>query len=398
MAEGRADLGWRLLSEMGRQITVRPKAGSAAGACNVSVALVRIDQAPIRDAVAADCTSAMARLERARIGWHKFERQDKPAFVRWRAREFGALLSTARDVEERIRESQILIHEVEMEMRRAIQDPYSAYQRVMFRRANPAAAAREVAGESDKPATARKLSEFEKETLFQDWVQKFLGTNPQKMDDDAYETTFEVFKSHMFGAGRTGASSLNGDLSSPARMCSKAHAIDDEDAVTGGQPEDRSGLDPRIKALYRRLVRRLHPDLRADGSASVSTLWHDVQEAYDASDVARMELLVALSDLQAKKPAEGTTLSEMHSVLTELNRSVAALEKSLLEAEEEDAWDFARTGPNDDVRLQVERQLETDLAGRTKRLDLLTSTIADWARGPIVNRKVRQIGHRTVAS
>jgi hypothetical protein len=41
----------------------------------------------------------MARLERARIGWHRFERHDKPAFVRWRAREFGALLSKAREVD-----------------------------------------------------------------------------------------------------------------------------------------------------------------------------------------------------------------------------------------------------------------------------------------------------------
>ena len=59
----------------------------------------------------------MDRLEKARVVWHRFEREDKPAFVRWRAREFGTLLSQAREVEVRIRESQALVHEVEMEMR-----------------------------------------------------------------------------------------------------------------------------------------------------------------------------------------------------------------------------------------------------------------------------------------
>src|SRR6476661_2986558 len=92
-------------------------------------AIVLINQEPLREQAAADCSAAMACLKRVRASWHHFERKDKPAFVRWRAREFGALLSEAREVEDRIRESQTLIHEVEMEMRRRFQDAHTAYQR-----------------------------------------------------------------------------------------------------------------------------------------------------------------------------------------------------------------------------------------------------------------------------
>src|SRR5258705_4675579 len=99
--------------------------------------IVWIDQAPLRANAAAECTDMMVRLERARLGGLQFEGQAKPAFVRWRAREFGALLSTARDVEDKIRDAQNLIHEVEIEMRRHIQDPHSAYRRVLLRRENP---------------------------------------------------------------------------------------------------------------------------------------------------------------------------------------------------------------------------------------------------------------------
>src|SRR2546429_5547682 len=102
--------------------------------------IVWIEQAPLRASAAGECTDMMARLEQARLCWHQFERQDKPAFVRWRARAVGALLSTARDVEDKIRDAQNLIHEVEMEMRRKIQDPHSAYRRVLFRRENPGVA------------------------------------------------------------------------------------------------------------------------------------------------------------------------------------------------------------------------------------------------------------------
>ena len=161
--------------------------------------LILIDQGPLRETAAAECTRAMAGLERARLGWHRFERKDKPAFIRWRAREFGALLSSAREVEVQIRDGQALVHEVEMEMRRGFQDAHSAYQRVMFRRSNPSAAPEEEAeAHRNGDRASEKLSDFEKEALFQEWVQRSLGTNPDKMDDEAYSATFEAFKSHMF--------------------------------------------------------------------------------------------------------------------------------------------------------------------------------------------------------
>jgi hypothetical protein len=151
--------------------------------------------------------------------------------------------------------------------------------------------------------------------------------------------------------------------------------------------EEPAPIDARVKALYRRLVRRLHPDLRADGSATVSMLWHEVQEAYAASDVARMEILLALSDIEAQRTHD-QSISQMQLVLADLDRSLRALEKNLEEAEGEDAWDFARIGPTPELRLRVERQLQRDLAARTRRLELLTRTLAEWAAGPIANRAV----------
>jgi hypothetical protein len=347
--------------------------------------IVLVDQEPLRERVAAECSEAMARLERARGGWHHFERKDKPAFARWRAREFGALLSTAREVETQIRDCQTLLHEVEMEMRRGFQDAHSAYLRVMFRRTNPSAAPieDEAVGSRERRGNARKLSDFEKEALFQEWVKSSLGTSPDKMDDEACATTFEAFKSHMF---RSPAEERPPNI---AQAGERPPVSPRECSIPVGMAEDEATpVDARVKELYRRLVRRLHPDLRADGSAAVSVLWHEVQEAYAAGDVARMEILLALSDIQANRTAE-QSLSQMHVVLVELERSTCALEKSLLEAEGEEAWDFARVGPRVDLRVRVERQLKADLAGRTRRLDLLTMTIAEWAQGPLANRVVR---------
>jgi hypothetical protein len=373
---------------MSRERTVRkPKAGSKNDSRGASC-IVLIDQEPLREAAAADCTNAMARLERARIGWHRFERKDKPAFVRWRAREFGALLSRAREVEAQIRDCQALVHEVEMEMRRDFQDAHSAYQRVIFRRENPSAA-REEDDEAPREGNeaSRKLSDFEKEALFQDWVKKSLGTNPDKMDDKAYSTTFEAFKSHMF----------RGPVEEPRPRNSYRAARKAPIARENPAEEAAAPLDLRVKELYRILVRRLHPDLRADASAAVSELWHEVQEAYAAADVAHMEILLALIDIESNNTGAQTSIGQMREVLSELERALRALEKSLLEAEGEDAWNFAQSGPNSDLRLRVQRQLKSDLAARTMCLDVLTRTIADWARGPIANRKVIPARHRQFA-
>jgi hypothetical protein len=340
--------------------------------------LVLVEQEPLRETAAADCTGTKARLERARVAWHRFERKDKPAFVRWRAREFGALLSKAREVETQIRDAQTLVHEVEMEMRRGFQDAHSAYQRVMFRRENPSVALEEeVEGPREARGASRKLSDFEEEALFQEWVQRSLGTNPDKMDDDAYSTTFEAFKSHMFRSAPEEAQARN-----IYRPSAKKRIREEEEV------EEERMVDPRVKELYRILVRRLHPDLRDDASAAVSTLWHEVQDAYAASDVAHLEILLALIDIESNNMGAQTSIGQMRAILVELARALRALKKSLLEAEGEDAWNFAQSGPNADLRLRVERQLKSDLAGRTVRLDVLKKTIAAWAHGPIANRKI----------
>lgn len=345
--------------------------------------VVVIDQQPLREAAAADCTTAMARLESARVGWHQFEHKDKPAFARWRAREFGPLLSRAREVEAQIRDHQALIDEVETEMRRLFQDPHTAYQRVMFRRADPAAAAAQEAARARSGGSdaTRNLSEFEQEALFQEWVQRSLGTNPDKMDDEAYSTSFEAFKTHMFRSAPPEPQAHNAH-----RRPEPQRSHDDSEADEA--PEEHIEPDARVKELYRTLVRRLHPDVRRDGSAAVSALWHEVQEAYAASDVARMEILLALCEIGANPMSDDTSLSQMRAVFGELSRALRALEMSLEEAEREDAWDFARVGATDNLRARVERELRAELAIRTARRDVLAKTIAEWSQPPTYNREV----------
>ena len=346
-----------------------PRKGKTVG--RIAWNVVLIDQVPLRRGAAADCSAAMARLEKLRVAWNRFERKDKPSFVRWRAREFGPLLSELRDVELQLRDHESLVHEVEMEMRRGFYDPQTAYQRVMFRRKNPEAVAEPPPQprSKERPGEERKLTEFEQEALFQEWVRKVIGTNPDKLDDKAYSTTFEAFKSHMF-RNRPPEPPPSDNFRRAERERRKTAEVEPAPAAT----------DPRVKEIYRLLVRRLHPDLRADGSATVSALWHEVQEAYAATDIAHLEILLALSDIESERLSDQTSVSQMRAVFAELERAVFALEDSLRQARNDNAWNFAQAGAGPNLRLEVERELEANLRLRSERLKLLRQTIDAWSR------------------
>ncbi|HEX8077861.1 MAG TPA: hypothetical protein VF511_08605, partial [Chthoniobacterales bacterium] len=254
--------------------------------------------------------------------------------------------------------------------RRGFYDPKTAYQRVLFRRANPGAAPENPQPRSKREAgEEQKLTEFEQETLFQEWVRKFIGTNPDKLDDTAYSTTFEAFKSHMF---RSRPPEPPPSQNFRRAEQERRRPVEEE----AGAP----AIDPRVKELYRLLVRRLHPDLRADGSATVSALWHEVQEAYAATDIAHLEILLALSDIESDRFSDQTSLSQMRAVLAELERAFFALQDSLRQARQENAWNFARTGGGAELRAEVDRELRTNLRRRSERLALLRQTIAEWSR------------------
>lgn len=130
--------------------------------------------------------------------------------------------------------------------------------------------------------------------LFENFLRAVMGMNPDRMSDAKYEKMFGDFKANVLGHERP---ERQADLVPP------------------------KPLQSRIKELYRQLVRRLHPDTRAESDAEVSAVWHEVQEAYSDGNVERLEMLLAMTDLQENATGEHTSLSQMRSVLSELRRS-----------------------------------------------------------------------------
>lgn len=337
--------------------------------------LVLLDQRPLRRKAASECSRQMARLEKAKSEWKRFQVEDKAAFARWMASTFGALLSRLREIEAAIASRQALIREIDMEMTFGGARTYrSAYARVQSRRDNPQpqpeadphASPPPPPREDDEGAEGAEgtpfgdIPEFAQEMLFENYLRMVMGMNPDRMSDAKYEKMFADFKADVFGRER------------PERQTDAAPP----------KPEQS-----RIKELYRQLVRRLHPDTRAESDAEVSAVWHEVQEAYSDGNVERLEMLLAMTDLQENATGEHTSLFQMRSVLAELRRSYNALQRNLRDAKSDPAWNFGRMQDRSVLGKRIERDLKLNITACERRLEDLESEIARWSAPPKARKK-----------
>jgi hypothetical protein len=206
------------------------------------------------------------------------------------------------------------------------------------------------------------MDEFVQEMLFENFLRAVMGMKPDRMSDAKYEKMFADFKANVLGQER------------PERQSDTAPP----------KPEQS-----RIKELYRQLVRRLHPDTRAESDAEVSAIWHDVQEAYSSGNVERLEMLLAITDLQANATGEHTSLSQMRSVLAELRRSYNALQRNLREAKSDPAWNFGRMQDRSALAKRIEHDLKLNIMSCERRLEDLESEIARWSAPPKTRKKHR---------
>ncbi len=365
--------------------------------------IIPLDDAPLRERAAQEFSRAMARLEKARAELRQFEQEDVPLFRHWMAVTFGALMTELRENERLIHEQEALIIEVETEMMfNGHSNPRKAYAAVMKRRQNPdenddlddmddfrdeaeSSEAKDPTNGTHDPGRSRTDDDFERddfnpfemgnevpreqrEEMFEEFVKSAFGIDPRRMSKADYANMFAEFEKQMFGdSSRTRPS----------------HAHDRK------KPQVRRA-EGRIKEIYRALVRRLHPDLRADGDATVSAIWHEVQEAYEAGNLDRLETLLALTEMESGKNGGQASLSQMRGALAELNRAFQAIVRSINAAKRDLAWNFSRKTSRDPIEKRLRREMEEDLSHQRWVLADLKRTLDEWSR-PLQPRKKKPL-------
>jgi hypothetical protein len=276
------------------------------------------------------------------------------------AATFGALLTELRDNAHLIHEQEDLILDVETEMIWSNhRNPRKAYAAVVKRRESPDEDNDFAEGDDFDPLEemAPENGKEERRALFDDFVRAVLGLNPEQLGNADYEKMFAEFEANIFEERPPVSPSETHDRQKPSASREEA----------------------RIKEVYRTLVRRLHPDLRADGDATVSAKWHEVQEAYEARNLDRLETLLAVTEMESGASGRAS-LSQIRGALADFNRALRAIQRSLREAKGDPAWGFTQNPYSSSMEKHIRRELEESLSHQRAELADLKATIEDWSR------------------
>lgn len=113
-----------------------------------------------------------------------------------------------------------------------------------------------------------------------------------------------------------------------------------------------------LRAKFRILARRLHPDLNPGQSAADAALWHRVVAAYERSD---LEELSAIEIITSENQAH-TTKDSLESLRAEVSALRARMDQLLVSMETRgNEWPFDQLAVLDDPIALAARQEELDM-------------------------------------
>ena len=310
--------------------------------------LVPLDTRRIREDALQEYRQAERQLAQLKRHLQRYHERDLPGFHAWIHRTFGRQLTLQRELLQAVEEKQALLREVEYWIIERGLSHGAAYRHVLWRRAHPAEA----------EAQDRQYEERARQnTRWQDpgadpWTEEEIGDEPE--DDGPFgESDF-------------------GDIPDDAWE----DFSDFVEEFTGHRPpprETRRAAPPppenaSAKALYRQIVRRLHPDHHGRMTEARAELWHAAQDAYRRGDVEALQGVLARCDGDAGGLNPASSVALIRRLTRDLQQALRAVRSDTRRFRKEPAWGYERrlrdprfvariAADMDDARFELEQTL-----------------------------------------
>lgn len=153
------------------------------------------------------------------------------------------------------------------------------------------------------------------------------------------------------------------------------HAAEPGDFERAASPTPSRGA----RAIYRRLVQRLHPDRGGGWTAARQRLWHEVQQAWSAADTDWLSRLESEWETANETIGPATPLSRLRRAIEELHAARRDAERKLREYRLSPQWRFSRNEKNRPLlHRRTQTAFEHDINFLRRQLDHLNRTIAAW--------------------
>ncbi len=286
--------------------------------------LILIDARPIRNEATRKYRHSKTRFADLQRLLTRFQDHDKPKFERWVQGSFGGLISDLRAAQGEMNRLRELIFEVET--------------RTWFNNQSCAAAYRDVL---DRQARRRE--------------------NPSAPSDDDLE---EKMRAHLEAEARD------------------SEQDEKEARQPGGPPHRPNHLgaekESRLKAAYRSMARRLHPDRHAHVTPQMRERWHAAQQAYLAGDVDLLESMETLCHDEEEEVSAETPVSLILDRTRRLATSIAQLNAKVQHAQREPSWGFSELKDFARIKRMMGKTLPTQIKAAREEIEELEEKIEQW--------------------
>ena len=294
----------------------------------------------VRKKARREYESAKRKLDQAHQDVARFKTEDRPAFETWMHRTFGPDLTELRQLARVHQDKAQLIMEVEQISFKKRIPLGEAYKLALHRRAHP----------EEKP--------------------------PQKNSKSEADAEFARFSQAY--ADRQESNQPPGFVPS---------GLDAE-----------SGVNVRVKDLYRSLVRKLHPDSQGQMTPEKLEWWHEVQEAYAEADIARLEKILTLCELSDDSTAAHTSVSTLQRLTAQFKTTLRTVKRELTGYRREPAWNFTQRPDHAQIEQRIRAELEAEGRHLCKMITDAESLLCLWEREaarskPTVTRRRQRKPH-----
>lgn len=380
-------------------------------------ALVWVDSSRLKSEEQVKCQKIYKKLENTRKSIELHESRSIPEFQKWLNLHFGQQLTQLRELGQKLMELESTIQTVNEQSFFTGIPPWKVYAELQRQREN--AESRRSTGrsteegsqdsgdfrdahDSDGPHCGGNSAEdlgFEEQFMDEfarSAFESLFGTQKQwRSKRQSYEEAFQQFKTEMFEemSGKFEEDEEDFDPRQNSGRGNNSQRNNPFAETECLQTENAKSDLARIKEQYRILARKLHPDLNPGLDPKSLELWHQVQAAYEARDLARLVTLSAMSEMFDQKWERIDGISTLRRLYDELKIALKQLEKKIRLARKDKSWKFHEKIQDLDKMAKFQREITRELQEQEQELQIhleeFQSLIQSWEKSLKRKRKHR---------
>lgn len=307
--------------------------------------LMVVDQKPFLKRALARCQRIRRDLAKRQKILAAFEEEDLPAYQTWIANTFGAMLTEIRDNHEAIAELELWLDQIDFSLELNGVPRNEVYEYVRKHRDDP---------DYWDPRYDPDPKDLYKEEESSDEVEEMEDDEREMFDEmgDEERAMFEEFvkgiAANVFGVD---AEELENDPDFPGWS---PGSIKHKEAASAARKHEISEL----KQLYRRLARRLHPDVSKADEAVTQRRWEQLQTAYDAEDLDKLRALEAICDADDTGLSIKLGLANLNTWADYHQELLKPLQSAMRDAKKHPAWGFNGFEKNELIRYKKEIEVD----------------------------------------